>query len=429
MKKDLTKSKNKQDILDMVDHLIEQNGEVMSVPMIRINQNDRRKLYTCKLTTCFLQALICRLPRNLENPEGIQRALVTKKVSEIQEHLMQGNYGFPNAIVVTLKCNESSFLNLSPLESANNGEEAVAVLTISLRKFRTFLTSCETDEDGYLLSPEKVLLGYMIDGHHRTEGAYVAEQMDYPFPASVYLDLDLRKMAEAFAGINCYQEKPSAIHTNAMRNLSGLMTEEENTAFSLMNDLNSNSGAFYERIKMFDGPRNKSLPRAYVSASKMQSLLEKWLRANVENGFNYSTFSQKAEAIQIYFNAWKMCYPEAWDSSRHVLTKTMGIDILFDLYGILCEFLRSVVLERNVLPDEKDFAEAIHRCFFTVADEEGSAVYQPKSILLDTQSGESIPLNWESATFGALSSGKGINFLKTQLHKMIGITRHECLSE
>ena len=78
----------------------------------------------------------------------------------------------------------------------------------------------------------------MIDGHHRTEGAYAAGKLDSPFLTGVYLDLDLRKMAASFAEINCNQEKPSAIHTNAIRNLSGLMSDRENTAFDLMDELN-----------------------------------------------------------------------------------------------------------------------------------------------------------------------------------------------
>ncbi|MFQ7453820.1 MAG: hypothetical protein ACLRNQ_23295 [Flavonifractor plautii] len=45
-------------------------------------------------------------------------------------------------------------------------------------------------------------------------------------------------MAASFAEINCNQEKPSAIHTNAIRNLSGLMSDRENTAFDLMDELN-----------------------------------------------------------------------------------------------------------------------------------------------------------------------------------------------
>lgn len=76
----------------------------------------------------------------------------------------------------------------------------------------------------------------------------------------------------------------------------------------------------------------------------MQKLLEHWLEINLQNGFNYTTFSARVEAIETYFSAWKSCYPRAWDSSAHILTKTMGIDILFDLYGLLSEFMRSSIL-------------------------------------------------------------------------------------
>ncbi|UQT48139.1 hypothetical protein M5E87_26220 [Flavonifractor plautii] len=111
-------------------------------------------------------------------------------------------------------------------------------MTVALHRYREHIAACAADEAGYLLAPEQELLGYMIDGHHRTEGAYAAGKLDYPFLTGVYLDLDLRKMAASFAEINCNQEKPSAIHTNAIRNLSGLMSDRENTAFDLMDELN-----------------------------------------------------------------------------------------------------------------------------------------------------------------------------------------------
>ena len=75
-------------------------------------------------------------------------------------------------------------------------------------------------------------------------------------------------------------------------------------------------------------------------------------------------------------------------------------------------------------PVRQDFVTAIHQCFFQVADRDGAAVYLPKQIELDGQGGESIPLTWKSSTFGGLSSGKGINFLKGRLRDIIADTRH-----
>ena len=403
MKRMFTKSKTKADILSMLDRISAQHGGAMSIPMLRVDQSDHLKLYTCALTTGFLQAMIYCLPRSLENFEGIQRALVMKKISGIEERLSSGPHGFPNAIVITLICQDSPYITVAPLESRTGDSSGIVLLTIALHRYREHIAACAADEAGYLLAPEQELLGYMIDGHHRTEGAYAAGKLDSPFLTGVYLDLDLRKMAASFAEINCNQEKPSAIHTNAIRNLSGLMSDRENTAFDLMDELNG---------------------RAYVNSSKMQKLLEHWLEINLQNGFNYTTFSARVEAIETYFSAWKACYPQAWDSSAHVLTKTMGIDILFDLYGLLSEFMRSSILAPGALPEREDFITAIHRCFFDLQEQDGTAFYLPKRLELDAQSGESIPLTWESSTFGGLSSGKGIHFLKGKLREMIALTRH-----
>ena len=422
MKRDVTKSKRLQDILSMLHHLIAQNGDTMHIPLIPVEQQDGRTLYTGSLTSDLLQSLICRLPRNLENPEGIQRALISKKVEEIADRLSAGGYGLPGAVVIALKYHDGPYITIAPIEIQEG--LSVSVLQVDLAGYQQHLAACETDENGYLAEPEKELLGFMIDGHHRTEGAYAAGMHDYAFPTSIYVDMELQRMAEAFAGINCYQEKPSAIHTNAMRRLSGLMTEQENDAFEIMTQLNDGEGLFHDRIKMFDGVRAKGQPRAFLNASKMQTLLEKWLDANQAEGFHYRGLHEYAEAIEQYFDAWRTCYPSAWDDSHFVLTKTMGIDILFDLYGPLCQFMRIETLPSRTKPKTEDFVQTIHRCFFKLEDDGGRAHYTPKRLLIDELAGDAIPLNWESTAFGALSSGKGISLLKRQLRREIGCS-HE----
>ncbi|MFQ7453821.1 MAG: hypothetical protein ACLRNQ_23300 [Flavonifractor plautii] len=160
----------------------------MSIPMLRVDQSDHLKLYTCALTTGFLQAMIYCLPRSLENFEGIQRALVMKKISGIEERLSSGPHGFPNAIVITLRCQDSPYITVAPLESRTSDSSGIVLLTVALHRYREHIAACAADEAGYLLAPEQELLGYMIDGHHRTEGAYAAGKLDSPSsPASTWI--------------------------------------------------------------------------------------------------------------------------------------------------------------------------------------------------------------------------------------------------
>ena len=63
MKRMFTKSKTKADILSMLDRMIAQHGDAMSIPMLRVDQSDHLKLYTCALTTGFLQAMIPLSPQ------------------------------------------------------------------------------------------------------------------------------------------------------------------------------------------------------------------------------------------------------------------------------------------------------------------------------------------------------------------------------
>lgn len=99
MKRMFTKSKTKADILSMLDRMIAQHGDAMSIPMLRVDQSDHLKLYTCALTTGFLQAMICRLPRSLENPEGIQRALVMKKSLKLRSASPAARMAFPTPLL------------------------------------------------------------------------------------------------------------------------------------------------------------------------------------------------------------------------------------------------------------------------------------------------------------------------------------------
>ena len=98
MKRMFTKSKTKADILSMLDRMIAQHGDAMSIPMLRVDQSDHLKLYTCALTTGFLQAMICRLPRSLETQRHSARS-GHEKVSEIEERLSSGPYAFPTPLL------------------------------------------------------------------------------------------------------------------------------------------------------------------------------------------------------------------------------------------------------------------------------------------------------------------------------------------
>lgn len=44
MKRMFTKSKTKADILSMLDRMIAQHGDAMSIPMLRVDQSDHLKL-------------------------------------------------------------------------------------------------------------------------------------------------------------------------------------------------------------------------------------------------------------------------------------------------------------------------------------------------------------------------------------------------
>ena len=82
-------------------------------------------------------------------------------------------------------------------------------------------------------------------------------------------------MAKVFTDINQYQEKPSAVHTLAMKAIAGTLSSQEETANNISNLLNSEDWSIlYQRIKDIDGKRPKGLLKPYVTNATFEKLIQ-----------------------------------------------------------------------------------------------------------------------------------------------------------
>lgn len=403
----------------------------LKIYLIQVEQGPDACLYTAKTNVAFLNTCIERLPRNYENPDGIQRALKLKNVEEImKDHLKKDRYDTPNSITIMLK-KECDFYEIQNVKV----KEGIFCLVVHLDKIYDYLKSPEavTDEEGFLINPGAATIGYMIDGHHRNEGAYMAakdrkeeygeesieayQKYRYEFPTSIYIGRDRKDMPGIFGGINNKQQKPSTTHVMAIREMSRDLEPEEDRAAQVMELLNTKEDSVLKnRIKVYDGRLPKGMPTTFLNNAKMVKLIMDWWKIAMKNPTSWRCKDEPESIYRFlndYFIAYKEVFPKAWDNRKYVLTKTMGIDIIFSICNQLT--LNAVDISgQSRLPDKEAFVSILNKIFF-VKNMEGDTL--PVEIELD--GGNIVPFNWESSIYGSHSSGKGINALKKIVEQLI----------
>lgn len=394
-------SKTREELLIIIDNLKESHGEELKIPMFHLNQSNGYDMYVSKMTIGASYSLLRRIPRDYDNPEGIQRALKDKKVSSITAAALSDKEKFssPNAVVLSLKGKDSKFSKI--VNDLNNSE--LAYYIINLNDYYEFVSDAQVDEDNYLLNEGEVFLGTLIDGHHRTAGLLEAQKFNFEVPVTIYIDIPHKDTARVFSGINENQEKPSPVHTLAMQAIAGTLARNLERANQIMNKLNAQDDSILkDRIKAIDGKRPKELPKYYITSSTFVKLLDKYVMDLVV-GLNSD---EQTRILNNYFLAWSNVFPEAWnDTSNHVLVKSMGFQIMIRLFERIYEAVYHVgVIEVEV------FEEFIR-------DTIGSGAI----LTLDDE--QVYPINWESSIYGAYSSGKGINAISTALSRHISRTR------
>lgn len=440
-KTEFTQARKKTDLLYMLEMMMrnpeapEEKRNNLKIYIINVDQGPNSCLYTTKTNVAFLNTCIERLPRNYEHLDGIQRALKQKNVDDIEQgHLKSSRYDTPNSVTIMLK-EQCNFYELQDVAGMNE----IKCLVIHLDQIYEYLNSpeAETNEEGFLIDPEAATIGYMIDGHHRNEGAYnaakkikevmeereiqdndeVYQKYQYEFPTSIYIGRSRKDMAGIFGGINNKQQKPSAIHVMAIRQMSLDLDEEEDLAARVMEKMNSeNDSVLKDRIKVCDGRLPKGAPATFLNNAKMVKLITDWWKVAMKNPSSWKckgTDNNIYTFLNDYLTAYKEVFPEAWDNKNYVLTKTMGFDIIFSICNQLT--LNAVDISGvNRLPDKDAFVSILQKVFFT-KDDSGNMV--PVEVELDGEN--AVPFNWESSIYGSHSSGKGINILKKIVEQLI----------
>ncbi|AVD54559.1 hypothetical protein BEH_24670 (plasmid) [Priestia filamentosa] len=397
-------SKEKGELIEIVENIIEREGEQWKIPMICINQRNGYSMFTTVIPVDASHILFRRIPRDYDDPEGIQRALKDKKVDNIEKLIREDNrFTSPNAVVANLIMKEKDW-GCSVEVDHNNSK--IHYLTINLAAILSRLVDAEVDLEGFVKEEDNVMLGYLIDAHHRTEGMYQAGKMRFELPLTLYLKLPKEDMAKVFVDINQYQEKPSQIHTLAMRALSGTLSSVEEKANDILKMLNTETWSILkDRIKDVDSKRPAGMPKTYVNSSTFHALLHQQVLKHIKSSLS---ILNQTKLLNDYFKAWSVVFEEAWsDEKKHVLVKSMGFQIMMRLFS---KIHSNAIIENNGgTPDFETYEIVINKAL-------GGNQY------MEIGEGDNkikLPINWASEFYGGYSSGKGINSIVNVLTQHI----------
>lgn len=389
-------SKTKTELVKICSDLIIKFGETAKFKCVKIKQQDEILMLTCPLPVNLTHLIFQRIPRYYDNPDGLQRALKQNKITSIEDLITTNSrYTSPNAVVANILIKNNKWAMKFYEDQHISG---LYWIELNLGEILQKLENAEVDED-YIKNEEEVMLGFLIDAHHRTEGFYRAGKMENDLPVTLYIDLPRNEMAEVFVNINQFQEKPSPTHTLAMRAISNSLTGKEELSHQILTLLNESDWSILNnRIKVYDGPVPKGYPKPYVNASTFHNLIVKYMLSEIPETLTPIT---KADVISKYFTAWKEVFPTAWeDQSKHILVKSMGFQIMARLFEKI--MILTSIRNGSYTPTKEQFVEIIKLSF---------GDNQSISIGEDASERITIPLNWSSKHYGAYSNGKGINLL------------------
>lgn len=333
----------------------------IKIPCFVTNQKDIL-LYTFVMNSKKLREITYVLPRSRDNPEQIQRALDQKRVLQIGEYVKKENSYLPNNIV----------LNLGP---------------------EVYFEKSDIPDRGFLVFPgEKGKLGYILDGQHRLKGFEHSGGVEFDLPVTAFINAPKEIAYKTFADINSLQEKVKEVLLQLLKHEIGEYKPEEDLAISIVHELNDDKDSvFYGRIKVY--PEDK---KTWILAPTFGN----YIGALVKPGGSLQGKSKMAvkTILKNYFKAFKEEFAKEWDDRKnYVLTKSMGIYLMCALFGNVyrrCDLYEGRSIETSA------FRRQLQKL---------------KNAKVSITSEVKLDFDWSSEKFGTYTSGKGLDFVRTEL--------------
>jgi len=311
----------------------------IETPVIAITQ-PIGNFYIGKVKASELRNAV-KINRKSDNPNGIQRELISNRIKDISAYCNDPDATFPTSIILSI-------------DTTKDG------------------VTCEIENDR--MSIEFVdQFGSVVDGQHRLEGILKSNHPDlFELPVVFMIDPTIEDEAYIFSIINSTQRKvdPSLIYDlfDVMKTRS-----PKKTVHYIARALNGRIGSpFYNRLKML-GKKTRNQTDATLSQGTFGKRILKLITRDAEEDarklkrgeeltpdskciFREYFINEKDDVILKIllncFNALQRVFPEEWEKAHeYILWKSTGFNAIIDSlpeiyhYGLNCKKLTEGIFE------------------------------------------------------------------------------------
>jgi DGQHR domain-containing protein len=265
-------------------------GNSLSVEAFRVEQNGF-EFYTFVMNSKRLREIASVSTRTKETPQGYQRVLSAKRLTDIGLYIKGKRSTFPGSIIVNLE------------------------------KGATFHPG-KTADFGTLEIPKEASAAWVIDGQHRLWGFERAGGKEFDLVVSAFIGLTPSDQGKVFIDVNSNQK---GVNTSLLYDL-----------IDLVRDANFIDQRGHEIVKALsaddDSPWAGNIKMLGTGAGIItQAGFMRPLTVQLKNSaspFSQYTEGDQVQVLKTFFTAFSELFPEAWLSKKHTLCKTLGVSAM-----------------------------------------------------------------------------------------------------
>ena len=332
--------------------------DFIRLPATVLRQKDK-ELYLFKMSSALLREITFVTPRSEENPDELQRVYSEPRAKEIGAWIKEENSLLPNAIVVDFK---------DDVEIEPTADPDIVTITIP--------------NPSNIENPK---IAYILDGQHRVKGFEFSDGVEFDLAVIAVHNVSDNVRGKIFIDINSKQVKvDERLLLDLMAGTKSL-AQDDDRVYQVIKGLDSNTDSpLHGKIQFLPEQKNK-----WVKNTN----LFKNLKPHISNGgvlYNKTT-AQQTEILSSYFGAFKAVFPDQWDDSKnYVLTRNQGIELMCGIFREVkhrCDLYERQSYTRNAFVNQVRVLKG-----------------KTLEITLERNQKISIPMDWNVAQFGRLST-------------------------